>query len=136
MDIIIEQCQLEPDQEADVKALINDWTLWRGDLEFDPLDYKDDEFKVPVTEKEWYELHKISEASGRGPIEKCHIISRGADTIEEPWNWMALTHQEHIGVMHQGGWTTLMARYPRLKGKVERARELAGKRSFNGTNII
>ena len=63
------------------------------------------------------------------PLEVAHIVSRGADKedIDEVWNLMMLTHYEHIEIMHKKGWNAFLEIYPHLRGRVKRARNLAGK---------
>lgn len=73
---------------------------------------------------------RYSEASGRCErLELAHIVSRGADyaDIEESWNIIVLTHDEHRQVQHQKGWDVFLETYPHLRGRVEKAREMAGK---------
>jgi hypothetical protein len=36
-----------------------------------------------------------------------------------------LTHEEHIEIMHEEGWNSLIARFPHIRGRVERAYNLA-----------
>ena len=115
-------CQLPDTVQTQVRGLMTQWIAWRGGLEDDPLDQD-------TTVSEWRERHQYSEASGNpGPIERAHIVSRGADQadIEEPWNWIALTTDEHR-LQHAAGWTAFLAKYPHLQKRVERARRKAGK---------
>jgi hypothetical protein len=82
-----------------------------------------------VSEELWREKHPYSEASGQGGnIVRAHIVSRGADhpDIEKSWNWLALLDEEHK-FQHQKGWDEFLSVYPHLRGRVERARRLAGK---------
>jgi hypothetical protein len=109
--------------------VLQEWEEWRGSLEIDPMDYSDLECTKMLTEAEWREKHKVSEASGQGGIiDRCHIVSRGADAadIEKSWNWLALTHEEHM-MQHKRGWDEFIRIYPHLKGRIERARRLAHK---------
>jgi hypothetical protein len=122
-DILVEMCDLDMDQQADVQDLFKEWQAWRSGLDMDPLD-------SDLSESEWREQHKVSDASGKGGyIELAHIVSRGADhsVIDKSWNWLALTHDEHIEVQHREGWEALLNRYPHLRGRVERARKLANQ---------
>lgn len=105
----------------EVKQVINKWHEWRGNLADDPLDN--------VTAEEWRESHTVSDASGiGGDIEIAHIVSRGADAsdIDKPWNWIALTHEEHAR-QHQYGWEEFIKSYPHLLPRIKRAREKAKK---------
>jgi hypothetical protein len=126
-DIIVDYCDLTVDLQADVRKLFYAWHDWRGKQDFDPLDCADNDREI--AEREWREKHKISDASGvGGVIEKAHIVSRGANVaaIDKPWNWLALTPEEHR-LQHQHGWGEFLAQYPHLRGRVERARKLAAE---------
>jgi hypothetical protein len=121
INLLANECSLNVTEQTEVREVFRQWEEWRGMQEKDPVD--------DVTEREWYAIHTVSEASGQGgTIEKCHIVSRGADNhdIEETWNWTALTHEEHME-QHQYGWVAFLKKYPHLAGKVKRARILAHK---------
>lgn len=121
-----QECKLPIDAQTEVRGLLTVWSAWRGRLENDPLD----ECRDLET---WRRRHPYSEASGKsGAIERAHIVSRGADAvdIEEPWNWIALTHDEHIGIQHALGWEELLNRFPHLAGRVGRARNQAHKMGY------
>jgi len=127
---------LEYNVQSTVIDVLYEWEKWRGGLEIDPTDYSDLECSNLLTEAEWRERHRVSEASGQGgTIERCHIVSRGADTadIEKSWNWLALTHEEHR-MQHQRGWDEFLRIYPHLKGRVDRARRLAQKLELDFKN--
>jgi hypothetical protein len=112
-----------------VQEVLEEWEAWRGGLETDCTDYTDREQTRTLAEEEWRAKRVYSEASGRGgPIERAHIVSRGADAadIEMSWNWIALTPDEHVD-QHRRGWDEFLRIYPHLRGRVERARRLAGK---------
>jgi hypothetical protein len=119
--------------QTTVQEVLEEWEAWRGELETDYADYADREQTKMLTEKEWRERHVYSEASGRGGlIEMAHIVSRGADAadVEMSWNWIALTPEEHAE-QHRSGWDKFLRIYPHLRGRVERARRLAGKPELN-----
>ena len=121
--------ELDYGTQSTVFDVLQEWQQWRGGLEIDPMDYSDLECTKPLTYTEWRERHKVSEASGHGgQIELAHIVSRGSDSadIEKPWNWLALTHEEHA-LQHSKGWDNFLRIYPHLKGRVDRARKLAKK---------
>ena len=121
-----EVCDLHMDAQTEVRGLLQQWEAFRGTLDDDPLD--------SVTEKDWRESHKYSEASGRGgQIERAHIVSRGADQgdIEAPWNWLALTPDEHR-LQHAAGWEGFLGKFPHLTGRFERARRKAFQGESNG----
>jgi hypothetical protein len=123
------ECDLDYTAQTTVQDIMQQWEEWRGTLEHDPLDYADNTYTRLLSEEEWRKKHVISEASGRGgQIVLAHIVSRGADhpDIEKSWNWIALLHDEHMQ-QHQIGWDNFLQIYPHLRGRVERARRLAGK---------
>jgi len=122
-------CNLDYGTQSDVMDVLHQWHLSRGESENDPVDYADPECTRLLTEAEWRERRRVSDASGQGgEIERAHIVSRGADPsdIEEAWNWLALTHEEHME-QHRIGWDDFLLIYPHLRGRVDRARRLAGK---------
>jgi hypothetical protein len=122
-------CNLELDAQSTVIDVLWEWEQWRGDQEIDPIDYADPECTRLLTEAEWRERRRVSDASGQGgQIERAHIVSRGADAadVEKAWNWIALTHEEHMD-QHRIGWDTFLQIYPHLRGRVKRARRLAGQ---------
>jgi hypothetical protein len=123
------ECDLDYTAQASVQDVMQQWEEWRGTLEYDPLDYTDADCGELLPEEEWRRRHPYSEASGRGGnIVRAHIVSRGADhpDIEKTWNWIALLHEEHME-QHRIGWESFLQIYPHLRGRVERARRLAGK---------
>jgi len=120
---------LSLDIQAQVYDVMRDFQSWRGRQELDPLDYRDAACTVTVTEAEWRERHPMSEASGKGgTIHLHHIIHRGArpDLVDKPWNWLALTVEEHAE-LHSRGEAHFLRVYPHLGGKFGRARRLAGE---------
>jgi hypothetical protein len=120
---------LSYEAQTTVQDVLQEWENWRGGMEKDHTDYADDEQTEMLTEIEWRRKHAYSDASGRGgTIVRAHIVSRGADAadIEASWNWMALLPEEHEQ-QHRLGWAGFLSIYPHLMGRVERARNLAGK---------
>ena len=115
-------CSIPMDLQAEVRDIIYQWEIWRGKQE---IDINDNRSIEDMREKILY-----SEASGRCEnIEFAHFVSRGSSTatIDEPWNLVALTHNEHIEVQHKFGWKEFLSRYPHLQGRYDRAREKAKK---------
>jgi len=122
-------CELDSYAQSSVIDALQAWHEWRGRQEVDPVDYSDLECTRLLTEAEWRERRLCSEASGQcGQIVLAHIVSRGSDAadIHKSWNWVALLHQEHMQ-QHQIGWDAFLQIYPHLRGRVNRARNLAGK---------
>jgi hypothetical protein len=126
------ECDLEYGTQVTVQGVLQEWEEWRGSLEVDPIDYKDIDCADLVSESEWRRKRPYSEASGKGGnIVRAHVVSRGADAadIEMSWNWIALTQEEHAE-QHRRGWDEFLQIYPHLRGRVDRARKLAGKIEF------
>jgi hypothetical protein len=126
------ECDLSYKTQTTVQEVLQEWEEWRGGLETDFSDYADREQTKMITEEQWRNKHVYSEASGRGgPIVRAHIVSRGSDAadIEASWNWIALTPEEHAA-QHQSGWNDFLSVYPHLRGRVARARKLAGKKEL------
>jgi hypothetical protein len=123
------ECSLSYEAQTTVQEVMQEWETWRGKLETDYADYTDKEQIRMISEAEWRKKHVYSEASGcGGTIVRAHIVSRGSDApdIEKAWNWMALLPEEHEE-QHRLGWDRFLDIYPHLRGRVERARNLAGK---------
>jgi hypothetical protein len=111
-----EYADLPADLQADVRKTLFTWEAWRGGLPDDPLD-------DVKGEAEWREKHVYSEASGLGGnIELAHIVSRARAPAyaDAPWNWLALTAEEHRR-QHQRGWQEFLREHPHLRGRVGRA---------------
>ncbi|MGL4981678.1 MAG: hypothetical protein ACRC4W_02260 [Treponemataceae bacterium] len=114
------ECNLSVDLQADVRQVLYEWEIWKGK--------KNHDINSHLTISEWRKKAVYSQASGRcEQIEIAHIVSRGsAPQFEnEIWNVIALTRDEH-SFMHSHGWGIFLEKYPHLKGRVERAFELAG----------
>jgi hypothetical protein len=125
-------CDLDFDTQATVIAIMQSWETWRGNLDIDPVDYLHLDCTEMVSLDVWREKHPYSEASGcGGDIVRAHIVSRGSDAqdIEKAWNWIALLRDEHQK-QHAIGWDEFLQIYPHLRGRVERARRLAGKKEL------
>jgi len=123
--------------EISVKNIFLEWQTHKSSLDKDPDDY--DENGELLSIEEWRQRHPISFASGvGGPLELAHIVSKGADEIHREccWNALMLTPEEHRQ-QHQKGWNEFLKIYPHLRGRVERARRIAGKLALleaeNGT---
>lgn len=113
---------LQYDLSATVRSILYDWEIWRGKQDIDINDNRSIE--------EMRNTIRYSEASGEcGQIEFAHIVSRGSDAvdIDEPWNLIALTVEEHRYIQHNNGWTEFLRRFPHLEGRIKRAREKAKK---------
>ena len=128
MNDIIVECKLSEGLQCDVKELYEAFIQYKGTLPKDPVDY--DKNGVLLNREDWVKMNPCSHASGvtKG-LEVAHIVSKGSDEEDryECWNWLMLTHEEHIGIQHQNGWEELIELYPHIEGRVKRARELAGK---------
>lgn len=114
------ECELNYDLQADVRKILYEWEIWRGQQEND--------FNDEISISELRERAVYSEASGLGGnVDFHHIVSRGAapQYAECAWNVVALTRDEHQ-FFHANGWTVFLDKYPHLRGIVERAFRKAG----------
>ncbi|MDR0474224.1 MAG: hypothetical protein LBH43_11205 [Treponema sp.] len=126
---ITTMCDLDMNTQTSVIDVMQEWLEWRGKLECDPIDYADIECTRLITESEWREKHRVSEASGHGgDIVLHHIVTRGSNKAAEnkAWNWLALTNDEHM-MIHNRGDDYFLSIYSHLKGKFERANKLAAE---------
>ena len=114
---IATSCDLNYDQQTDVRKFIYEWEEWKNRPE--------NEFEEFSSLEEMREKVRFSEASGKGgAIHFHHIVTRGAcpAAIKKTWNLMALTPDEH-NFFHQQckTWDDFLEVYPHLRNKVERA---------------
>lgn len=116
---------------GDMHRLWSAWYSWRYSTE-DPL--FEEEQKMDWSE--YCSNHPVCEICGvmeseNDPLERIHIVSGGSDIgdYEEPWNWIRGHHSHHVR-QHQLGWDVIINEHPHLKGKIDRAKTLAGKRSL------
>ena len=129
-------CELTYDAQSTVVGVLQEWEDWRGTLEIDPADYSDLACKRLLTVSEWREKRPVSQASGRGgQIILHHIVTRGSCKAVEgmAWNWLALLDDEHR-MLHEKGYEYFLTLYPHLRGRVNRARNLAGKLELDFKN--
>lgn len=127
ISLIAESCDLEEAEQMAVVDIFKDWQEYKSSLEVDPEDC--DEAGNFLTIDKWRAAHTVSFASGiGGDLDLAHIVSKGADEVHRDccWNTMMLTHEEHM-MQHRVGWNKFLEIYPHLRGRVERARRLAGK---------
>lgn len=113
---------------VDVKDIFQQFELHKGVLTKDPSDY-DKDGKLLSTD-EWVKTHTMSMASGlKDTLEIAHIVSKGSAPQYRNccWNFLRLTHYEHIEIQHRKGWHELLSIYPHLIPRVRRAYQLAKK---------
>lgn len=123
MSLIIENCDLTPDQQIDVRQLFIEFKKNSSVGKGNPCDY--DENGNLLSEAEWRERNNVSMCTGIGgeDIELCHIVTKGArpDLRDLPWNWLAMSRFEHREIQHKQGWETLLQLYPHLGPRVKNA---------------
>ena len=134
---IVESCDLSLDEQVHVEEVFKEWESFLGEQETDWNDY--DENGNLLSMEEWKKNHTVSFASGKGgQLDVAHIVTRGSDEkdIEHCWNVMMLTREEHLK-QHEIGWANFCEIYPHLKGRVNRAKKMAGRPSVEDEmNII
>lgn len=127
INFLAESCDLDFKDQMIVRDIFLEWQNYKSSLDKDPDDY--DENGELLDMATWRERHTVSFASGiGGNLDMAHIVSRGADVVHKGccWNVMMLTHEEHM-MQHAKGWNEFLEIYPHLRGRVERARHIAGK---------
>lgn len=127
-NLIIENCDLDDIQMTQVKELFETFKEHSSHGRYNPCDFNKDGQLYTV--EEWCKVNNVSMASGvGGDLEIAHIISKGAreDLRDCVWNFLRLTHEEHIGIQHQKGWQAFLEMFPHLKPRVKKAYDLAGE---------
>mgnify|MGYP003292046635 CR=1 FL=1 len=117
---------ISADDIVELGELFSEWNNFLSCLDVDPTDV--DENGEYLSLDEYRMTHTVSYASGRTEnLEMAHIVSRGSDPAFENccWNVMMLTHEEHQEIMHQEGWNSLIERFPHIRGRIQRAFNLA-----------
>lgn len=129
--ILAEDCELNYNEQMTVRELFCEWENHLSSLKDDYMDYYPDGTMIPINE--WRKMHPVSFASGltatdEMQLDLAHIVTRGSDEIHRDccWNTMMLTHEEHMK-QHEIGWNEFLQIYPHLRGRVDRARRIAGK---------
>lgn len=127
--LVIENCDLDARQQIDIKELFQTFKQETSVGEGNPCDYDKDGNLLSIDE--WCERNNVSMASGvnDGTLEIAHILSKGAHEEYRNcvWNFLRLTHHEHIEIQHRKGWEELLAIYPHLIPRVKAAYDKAGE---------
>ncbi len=126
----MEKMGIAPDKAliVDVQDLFTEFIEWRGRQKKDPIDI--DENGEWLSEEEWREKNNFSFASGETDgLELHHILTKGAHEKYRncTWNWIMLTHYEHIEIVHRHGWERLLSIYPHLIPRVKAAYDRGGE---------
>lgn len=128
---LCQHCDLKQVLQADVRAVIYEFEVWRGKQKED--------FTATMTESRWRKRAVYSEASGIGQdIELHHILTRGAhpELKDDPENWMALTSDEHKD-FHDLGEEKFLQKYPHLKGRFDHIhKKAAGLYGENRKSLV
>lgn len=128
MALVIENCDLDDRQQIEVKELFQQFKEQTSVGDGNPCDYDKDGNLLSVDE--WCKRNNVSMASGinDGTLEIAHIITKGSrpDLRNCVWNFLRLTHYEHIEIQHRKGWGELLSIYPHLKRRVKAAFDKAG----------
>lgn len=130
--------KLSEDAQIDLQELFASFQEYKSGFSEDPIDFKENGEMYSIDE--WLERNPVSMASGRTEnLEVAHILTRGAypQFAECTWNMIRLTHEEHIGIMHnkinhngeitKDEWDLFLQIYPHLRKRIEKARSIAYK---------
>lgn len=127
--ILVEYCDLTPEQQVDVRGIFQEFKKETMTGNGNPVDYDPNGHEYTIDE--WCEVNNISMASGvnDGTLEIAHIItkSKRPDIRNCTWNFLRLTHYEHLEIQHRKGWQELLNIYPHLLPRVKSAYDRAGE---------
>lgn len=135
IDLVRTYCNLNDRLSVDVKQVFEDYIEFRSSLSKDPVDMRNGEY---LSTEEWLKINNVSMASGSGEaLEIAHIISKGSAPQFRDccWNFIRLTHEEHIEVQHRFGWEHFIELYPHLRGRIERAEKLSGHKVLGRSTV-
>lgn len=125
LDADIPHTMTMPALEMDFRKLYQEWYKIRSlEPDMDNITWEEYCVRYPYDE-----FNCISNTEG---LQKMHIVSRGSDVtaIDESWNWIRGPESIHIRIQHQHGWGPVLQEFPHIIPKVERARQMAKKRSL------
>lgn len=92
-----------------------------------PIDYDKD--GNMLSEKEWREKNHYSFASGvvTEDLQLHHILTRnGHEAFRDcSWNWIMLTDEEHIKIIHAQGWKKFIDIFPHTAKRIKNAYDMA-----------
>lgn len=125
--VIIEYCDLNDRQQIEVRELFQQFKKETSSGKGNPCDYNADGELMTVDE--WCEQNNVSMASGinDGTLEIAHILTKSAHPEYRNcvWNFLRLTHYEHLEIQHRKGWKELLSIYPHLIPRVKAAYDMA-----------
>ena len=127
--LVIENCDLDASQQADMKSLFQDFKKNTSVGEGNPCDYSSSGELFDIDK--WCEVNNVSMASGvnDGTLEVAHIVSKGSHPEYRNcvWNFLRLTHYEHIEIQHRKGWNEFLSVFPHLIPRVKNAFDKVGE---------
>ena len=125
--LIIENCDLNDKDQITVRELFTEFKEQTSVGKNNPCDY--DENGNLLSIDDWCERNNVSMASGvnDGTLEIAHIITKSAhpEYRDCVWNFLRLTHYEHLEIQHRKGWKELLSIYPHLIPRVKAAYDMA-----------
>lgn len=118
---------------TDMKKMWESWYSWRYSIKEDPL-FDNDMNLTWEQYKEWYPVCEFTGTpqNDYDPLERMHIVTGGSSpgSYDESWNWIHALHSVHMR-QHSETWEDILKDYPHMKGKVDRAREIAHKKGLD-----
>ena len=124
--LIIENCDLSDKDQITVRELFIEFKEQTSVGDGNPCDYDTDGNLLSIDE--WCERNNVSMASGvADSLEIAHIVSKDkrADLRDCVWNFLRLTHYEHIEIQHKKGWNEFLSIYPHLIPRVNNAYDMS-----------
>lgn len=115
-------------QQVELKEVFQEFIAGNAYGIGNPIDY--DKEGNMLSEEEWREKNHFSFASGVDVeiLQLHHCLSRGAHPEFEhcSWNWIMLTEEEHMRIIHaKGGWKKFLLIFPHLAKRVKNAYDMA-----------
>jgi hypothetical protein len=130
LDADVPPTLIDPISEKDFVGLYREWYKQRS-IDPESIDniknWEEYCARFPYDEFNCIAVNEL----GTGQTQKIHIVSVGAETgaRDEAWNWIRGATSIHTKI-HQLGWPAVLQEYPHLIPKVERARDMAGKKEI------
>lgn len=119
---------LTDSQQVELKEIFEEFQAANAYGIGNPIDY-DDKGNL-LSMEEWREKNHFSFASGVDVenLQLHHILSKGAHEAfrDMPWNWIMLTEEEHMRIIHaKGGWKKFILIFPHTAKRIKNAYDTA-----------
>jgi hypothetical protein len=120
------QLGIEFTDAGDIDRYWLEFYEWRGKQKEDPLAGQYESVKDYKEKVVFCEACRKFLQPNEGQV--AHIVSTGAGGIDYGFNLFRLCTECHINAQHQQGWDKLVDKFPHIKWKIDKARELQNKK--------